>query len=115
MDARQVTVQVEVEAKTKWADPQTGLAAHLHKWAERKWRHLDTCQFETIIEPRVPFVRHADGRVEEVAVPWADRYQRVTKLPAQAVIVWLQACGNVDKVATIMRLDWSTVDPEIRS
>lgn len=115
MDVKRVTVQVEVEPKTKWADPATGAAAHLHKWTERKWRHLDTCQFETIIEARVPFVRHADGRVEEVAVPWADRYQRVTRLLAQAVIVWLQACGNVDQVAKIMRLEWGTVDSVMKA
>ena len=110
MDAKRVTVRVEPEAKTKWGDPETGKAAHLHKWTERKWRHLDTCQFETIIEARVPSVRHEDGKVEEVTVPWADRFQRVTRLLAQAVIVWLEACGNVDKVAKIMRLDWTTVD-----
>ena len=110
MDAKRVTVRVEPEAKTRWGDPETGKAAHLHKWTERKWRHLDTCQFETIIEARVPSVRHDGGKVEEVAVPWADRYQRVTRLLAQAVIVWLDACGNVDKVARIMRLDWTTVD-----
>jgi transposase len=109
MDAKRVTVRVEPEDKTKWGDPETGKVAHLHKWKERKWRHLDTCQFETIIEARVPSVRHDDGRVEEVRVPWADRYQRVTRLLAQAVIVWLEACGNVDKVAKIMRLDWTTV------
>lgn len=110
MELNRVTVRVELEAGTRWGNPETGAVAHLHKWTERQWRHLDTCQFETIIKARVPSVRHADGRVEEVAVPWAERYQRVTKLLAQAVIVWLQACGNVDKVAAIMRLNWSTVN-----
>lgn len=110
MERQRVTVRVELEAGTKWGDPVTGAVAHLHKWTERKWRHLDTCQFETIIEARVPSVLHADGRVEEVVVPWAARYQRVTKLLSKAVILWLQACGNVDKVAAIMRLDWSTVN-----
>ena len=43
-------------------------------------------------------------------MPWADRYQRITKLLAQAVIIWLQACGNVTKVAEIMRLEWQTVN-----
>lgn len=110
MEFKRVTVRVEVQAGTKWGDPETGAAAHLHKWTERKWRHLDTCQFETIIKASVPSVIYPDGKVEEVGVPWADRYQRVTRLFAQAVIVWLEACGNVDKVAKIMRLDWSTVD-----
>lgn len=110
MEAKRVTVRVELDAKTKWADPGSQQAAHLHDWTERKWRHMDTCQFETFIEARVPSVRHPDGRIEDVAVPWADRYQRVTRLMAQAVIIWLEACGNVSKVAKIMRLDWTTVD-----
>ena len=45
-----------------------------------------------------PRVRTVDSK-KEVAVPWADRYQRFTRLMEQAVIIWLQACGNVDKVA----------------
>ena len=110
MEARRVTVRAEIDAGTKWIDPKTLQPAHLHKWTERRWRHMDTCQFETYIEARVPSVRYPDGKVEEVGVPWADRYQRVTRLLAQAVIVWLEACGNVGKVAGVMRLDWTTVD-----
>lgn len=115
MESKRVTVRVELEPKTKWFDPETGQAAHLHKWTERKWRHLDTCQFETIIEARVPSVLYPGGKVEEVVVPWADRYQRVTRMLAQAVIVWLEACGNVKKVAEIMRLEWNTVDGIMRA
>lgn len=71
---------------------------------------MDTCQFETVIKANVPSVKHRDGSVEEIAVPWADRYQRITQLLAQAVIIWLQTCGIVTKVAEIMRLDWQTVN-----
>jgi transposase len=110
MEERMVTVRVEVDPKTRWADPQTNEPAHLHKWTERCWRHLDTCQFMTVIEARVPSVRYANGKVEEVAVPWAERFQRVTKSMEQAVVVWLQACGNVSKVAEVMRLDWDAVN-----
>jgi transposase len=110
MDAKRVVIRVEVEPGTKWGNAETKAAAHVHKWAERTWRHLDTCQFETMIVAQVPSVKHADGSVEEVAVPWADRYQRVTRMMAQAVILWVEACGNVGKVAQVMRLDWHTVD-----
>jgi transposase len=58
----------------------------------------------------VPSVKYRDGTIEEVVVPWADRYQRFTKLLEQAVVMWLEACGNVDKVATTMRLAWQTVN-----
>jgi len=110
MEAKRVVIRVEIKEGTRWGDPETKGAAHVHKWTERTWRHLDTCQFETLIVAKVPSVKCADGRVVEVAVPWAERYQRVTKMMAQAVIVWLEACGNVKKVAEVMRLDWHTVD-----
>jgi transposase len=110
MEGRRVMLRVEVCRVTEWAHPETRLAASLHKWTERSWRHLDACQFETVIKARVSSINHADGSIEEVALPWAERYQRVTRLMAQAVIIWEQACGNVRKVADLMRLDWHTVD-----
>jgi len=110
MAAKRVVIRAEVDRATKWYHPDTKQPASLHKWAERTWRHLDTCQFETLITADVPSVKYQDGSIEEIAVPWADRYQRYTKLLAQAVIMWLQSCGNVSKVAQCMRLDWQTVN-----
>jgi len=102
MEAKRVVIRAEVDRTTKWAHPETKQAAALHKWTERTWRHLDTYQFETVIKANVPSMKHRDGSIEEIAAPWADRYQRITKLLAQAVIMWLQACGNLTKVAEIM-------------
>ena len=85
MTANRVVVRVEIDRTTKWFHPETKEPATVHKWNERRWRHLDTCQFETVIEADVPSVKYRDGRIEEVAVPWADRYQRFTKLMEQAV------------------------------
>ncbi len=110
MTTNRVVVRVKIDRTTKWFHPETREPATLHKWTERKWRHLDTCQYETVIEANVPSVKYRDGTIEEVAVPWADRYQRFTKLLEQVVIMWLGACGNVDKVASTMRLDWQTVN-----
>jgi len=115
MKAKRVVIRVEVDRKIKWGHPETKLAASLHKWTERTWRHLDTCQFETLITANVPSVKHQDGSIEEVAVPWAERYQRITKMLAQAVILWLEACGNVSKVAEIMGLDWGTVNTVMKA
>jgi hypothetical protein len=49
MEAKRVVITAEVDRTTKWGHPETKRAASLHKWAERTWRHLDTCQFETVI------------------------------------------------------------------
>ena len=44
MESNRVIVRVELEAGTKWGNPETKAVAHLHKWTERQWRHLDTCR-----------------------------------------------------------------------
>ncbi len=62
MEAKQVVIRAEVDRATKWAHPETKQAAALHKWTESTWRHLDTCQFETVIKANVPSVKHRGNR-----------------------------------------------------
>lgn len=79
IENNRVTVEVELKRGIFWADPEVeGGRAHINGWTERQWRHLDTCQFETIIKARVPQLKYGSGKVEELAVPWAERYARVT-------------------------------------
>lgn len=111
MAEQRVIVEVVLKAGQVWgdlADPTK--RAHIHGWREREWRHLDTCQFETIIRARVPQLKHSDGTVAEVAVPWAERYARVTKLMESFVVRLLQACPNVKSVCGLTGLAWSTVN-----
>ena len=105
-------VVVEVVLKKQvWADPtDAAKRAHVNGWSERQWRHLDTCQFETVIKARVPQLKYSDGTVEELSVPWAERYSRVTTLMAGFVIQLLQACPTTQAVCTLTRLSWSTVN-----
>jgi transposase len=71
---------------------------------------LDTCQFETLITARVPQLKYSDGTVEELAVPWAERYSRVSKLMAGFVIKLLEICPTTQGVCKLTRLSWSTVN-----
>ena len=99
--AKRVTVIIKCDRGVRWGDPGDGSRAHLHGWTKRQWRHLDTCQFETVLEAEVPSVKYADGRVEEVAVPWAERYSRVSKLMEAFVIRVLQAASSLQEAATL--------------
>ena len=78
MAGKRVEVEVECGTGTVWASE--GERLHIHGYEERRWRHLDTMQFETIIKARVPRVKHPDGRTEMVSVPWADARSRFTLL-----------------------------------
>jgi len=61
---------------------ESGFQIFPNGWSERQWRHLDTCQFETVIQARIPQLKYSDGTVEELTVPWAERYSRVPVLPS---------------------------------
>jgi transposase len=111
LTARRVVVEVVLKRSQVWADPTDSTKrAHINGWSERQWRHLDTCQFETIIKARVPQLKYSDGTVEELAVPWAERYSRVTLLMEAFVVKLLQACPTTQGVCELTRLAWSTVN-----
>jgi transposase len=111
LDKEQVIVELVLKENQIWADPiDPTKRAHIHGWNKRHWRHLDTCQFETIITARVPQLKYSDGTVAELAVPWADRYSRVTVLMTGFVIKLLQVCSSTQAVCNFTRLSWGTVN-----
>jgi transposase len=71
---------------------------------------LDTCQFETHIKARVPQLKYSDGTVEELAVPWVERYSRATLLMEAFVVKLLHACPTPQGVCELTRLAWGTVN-----
>lgn len=67
--------------KAKAIDPVTGEECSLYDHREeRSWRHLDTMQYKTHIKCCVPRVKNSLGKVNTIAVPWADKLDRLTYL-----------------------------------
>ena len=58
----------------------------------------------------MPQLKYSDGTVAELAVPWAERYSRVTTLMEGFVIKLLEACPNTTSVCDLTRLSWGTVN-----
>ena len=115
LSEQRVIVEVVLDAGQVWGDPtDTTRRAHVHGWHQRQWRHLDTCQFETLIRARVPQLKYSDGTVEELAVPWADRYSRITHQMTGFVIKLLEACPTTQGVCDLTGLSWSTVNTIMR-
>jgi transposase len=110
-----ITVHVKCARDVIWGDPETNEdRAHVHGWVTRQWRHLDTCQLETRIVAEVPRLKFKSGRVEDAAVPWADRHSRLTLMMEAFVVRLLTAASCVKRVASLMQLDWHTVNTVMR-
>jgi len=115
LEHNRVTVHVQCKRGVVWGDPETGCdRAHVHGWVQREWRHLDTCQLETRIVAEVPRLKYKSGRVENAAVPWSERYSRITLMMEAFVVRLLQAASNVSRVASLINLDWHTVNDVIK-
>ena len=111
LERNRITVHVQCDKGVVWGDPETGCdRAHVHGWVQREWRRLDTCQVETRIVAEVPRLKYKSGRVEDVAVPWAERYSRITLMMEAFVVRLLQAASNISRVASLIKLDWHTVN-----
>lgn len=80
---------------------------------QRKWRHLDTCQFKTMVIADVPRVQCAEHSCLTVRVPWAEERSRFTLLFEKNVILLLQS-ASVLAVCQQMRMSWNAVDAVMR-
>lgn len=100
-----VHVFVEATAGTAFTCPECGAVAPVYDHAERRWRHLDTCQFTTLLVARVPRVQCATHGVKTVRVPWAEKGSRFTLLFERLAIAWLKE-ATPTAVARRLGLTW---------
>ncbi len=89
--------------------PQCGHHARQYDTRQRRWRHLDTCQYRTFLAAKVPRVQCPEHRVVQLAVPWSEGRARLTALCEAVVIDWLRH-ATITAVAQQMRLSWDEVD-----
>ena len=113
-EARQVRIRVECARGEVWGDPETNERAEIKDWEERTWRHLDTCQFETIITARVPRLLLKSGRTVTAGVPWAAPRGRFTLSFEAHVIALLQQCRTVRGAARLARITEDAADGVMR-
>jgi len=75
----------------------------------RRWRHLDTCQYQTILVCEVPRIECPEHGVLQVQVPWADEGSRFTALFEHLVIAWMRE-ASLAAVSRRMRVSWDQLD-----
>ena len=106
VEGKRVTVKVGYREGTLWACPESQERLPCHDHVERRWRHLDTCGFETVLEARVPRVRGGDGKVWTIRVPWAEKGGRFTLMFEAFVVRVLLACRSLSAAQELVELSW---------
>jgi hypothetical protein len=107
VESTEIHVHVEHPEGCRWSCPHCSreLACYDHA-PERQWRHLNTCQFHTLVHARVPRVECPEHGVVQVKVPWAEPHGRFTLLMERFVIDVLQACQTVKGACTLVGISW---------
>ncbi|MCB9832558.1 MAG: ISL3 family transposase [Planctomycetes bacterium] len=89
--------------------PECGEICPGYDRKERRWRHLDTCQYQTVLVGDIPRVSCSEHGVKQVKVPWAEPGSRFTLLFEALVINWLKE-ASMAAVGEQLSLSWSQVD-----
>lgn len=66
-----VTVIVGIAENSQLTYPACGKSCPIHDHPHRKWRHLDICQFSTMVETDVPRLMCPEHGCLTLPVPWA--------------------------------------------
>jgi transposase len=107
-EAREVVVEVAMGGSSVLACPECGEPMTAYDHRKRRWRHLDTCQYKTIIEASIPRGRCPSHGVRQIKVPWAEAYSRFTALFEALAIDWLRETSQ-QAVARRLGLSWAEV------
>lgn len=109
-DLRQGEIRVHVAGSAEqWPCPECGRLCAGYDHLPRRWRHLDTCQYPTILVAWVPRVECPDHGVKQIRVPWGEPGSRFTALFEALIIDWLKE-ASVAAVARQLGLTWHEVD-----
>jgi transposase len=105
----EVIVHVAPKAGSKHCCPTCGEDSAGYDARPRRWRHLDTCQYKTILVADVPRVTCKEHGVVTVSVPWAEPGSGFTALFEALVIDWLKE-ASTSAVSRLMGLSWNAID-----
>ena len=105
----EVVIRLAVKEGASLACPECGRNCPGYDRQPRRWRHLDTCQFRTILDADVPRCRCPEHGVKQVRTPWAEPGGRFTALFERLAIGWMQEVGR-SAAARQLRLSWDEAD-----
>lgn len=104
-----ILVTVDYQSKTKFPCPECQKLCERYDTRKRRWRHLDTCQYKTIIEAETPRINCENHGVLTVQVPWADQSSRYSIMFECAILEWAQEC-SILSLSRRLRISWNAVN-----
>ena len=102
-------VKLMVKPDAIWACPTCQSRMHIKEWRTRRWRHLDSCQFKTILEAEVPVVECSEHGAQTVQVPWAEGSSRFTLFFESFALEVLAACSAA-RAGELLDISWDEAD-----
>ena len=105
-EKQEVIVDVGLEGPIVLGCPDCGKAMPGYDHRECSWRHLDTCQFKTILRAKVPRGTCPEHGVRQIRVPWAEKGSQFTALFERLAIDWLKEAAQ-SAVARQLEISWS--------
>lgn len=109
LEEGEVHVYLEHPERAVWRCAQCERECPLYDhMPSRTWRHLDTCQYRTLLHADPPRTNCAEHGVHAVRLPWAEPHSRFTSLFERLAIDWLLAASQT-AVAKRLGLSWDEV------
>jgi transposase len=109
LESGEVHVYLDHHGMINWSCPECGAECKLYDHQpERQWRHLDTCQYQTILHAKPPRAECDTHGVRVVKLPWAEPASRFTALFERLAIDWLKAASQ-KAVSERLALSWDEI------
>lgn len=108
MDVHGLKVDVHLThtSAVRMACPKCGQACPVYDHlAERRWRHLDSCHFQTVLHARPPRIECPTDGVRQVDLPWAETGGRFT-IMFECMAIEVLLATDIKNAAAILSITW---------
>ncbi len=109
LDEGEVVIHVQHDPRVPLICPECGSEVPGYDTRKRRWRHLDTCQYRTILAAEIPRCNCSEHGVHQISVPWSEPGSSFTALFEALVIDWLKVT-SMSAVGRNIGLSWDQVD-----
>jgi transposase len=106
--AKEIHISLEYGGE-QYRRPVCGAPAKRHDCRIRELRHLDTCDYKTILEVRVPRVKCPEHKVQQMPLEFAEKHSLYTGMFEMLVILCLED-EPVSAAAEKLDMSWGAID-----